>query len=80
MRVIPIWVKLPNLPLNCWGNDSLSRIGSMIRVLLLAGECTSKQLRISFARILIEVDATRTLPKSVEVQDPTSKTISQKVE
>lgn len=24
--MIPIWVKLPNLPLNCWGSDSLSRI------------------------------------------------------
>ncbi|KAH0778089.1 hypothetical protein KY290_009500 [Solanum tuberosum] len=28
MQTIPSWVKFPNLPLNCWGVNSLSRIGS----------------------------------------------------
>lgn len=38
LRVIPLWVRLPNLPLNCWGPDSLSRIGSLIGVPLYADE------------------------------------------
>ena len=47
LKVIPIWIKLPNLPLNCWSEDSLSRIGSLIGVPLYADECTSKALRVS---------------------------------
>lgn len=45
----------------------------------IADECTSKQMRISFARLLVEVDVTKELPKSVAVQDPSGKTIIQKV-
>lgn len=39
-----------------------------------------KTMRLSFARLLIEVDVTKSLPKSVTLQDPTWKTISQRVE
>ncbi|XP_021846427.1 uncharacterized protein [Spinacia oleracea] len=80
LRVVHVWVRLPNLPLICWGSDSLSRIGSLLGAPLFADECTSKQLRISFVRILVEVDVTRELPKSVVVQVPVGKTIQQCVE
>ncbi|WMV32217.1 hypothetical protein MTR67_025602 [Solanum verrucosum] len=30
LKVIPLWVKFPNLPLNCWGTKSLSRITSVL--------------------------------------------------
>ncbi|XP_021854596.1 uncharacterized protein [Spinacia oleracea] len=79
LRVIPVWIRLPNLPLNCWGSDSLSRIGSLLGVPLCADECTSKQMRISFARLLVEVDVTKELPKNVAIQDHLGKTILQKV-
>lgn len=46
---------------------------------MYADECTSKQLRISFARILVEVDVTKALPQSVLVQDPSGNTVAQKV-
>ncbi|WMV46820.1 hypothetical protein MTR67_040205 [Solanum verrucosum] len=32
LQTIPIWVRLPNLPLNSWGMDSLSRIESGLGV------------------------------------------------
>ncbi|XP_056688055.1 uncharacterized protein [Spinacia oleracea] len=80
LRVIPVWVRLPNLPLCCWGPDSLSKIGSLIGVPLFADECTSKQLRISFARMLIEVDVTKDMPKSVLIQDSTGRSFTQKVD
>lgn len=48
------WVKFINLALNCWSADSLSRLGSTIGVPICAAECTSRQLRVSFARILID--------------------------
>lgn len=44
---IPLRVKFPNLPLNCWRLGSLSRITSALGTPLLADECTTKQTRIS---------------------------------
>lgn len=26
LKEVPLWVRLPNLPLTCWSGDSLSRI------------------------------------------------------
>lgn len=77
---MPIWVRLPNLPLICWGSGSLGRIDCLIGAPLFADECTYKQLRISFARIIVEIDVTRELPKSILVQDPLGNTINQNVE
>ncbi|XP_056697358.1 uncharacterized protein [Spinacia oleracea] len=69
LRVIPLWVRFPNLPLNCWGCDSLSRIGSLLGVPLFADECTTRQDRVSFARVLIEMDITSPLPDCVWIED-----------
>ncbi|WMV23966.1 hypothetical protein MTR67_017351 [Solanum verrucosum] len=76
---IPIWVKFPNLPMNCWDSDSLSRIASAIGIPMFADECTTKQMRISFARMLVEVDITKPLPDKINAIDPTGKTIVQGV-
>ncbi|KAH0748451.1 hypothetical protein KY290_027683 [Solanum tuberosum] len=65
---IPVWIKLPNLPLNCWNSIVLSKIGSSLGKPLYADECTTQVSRISFARILVEVDVTRPLPKVEENQ------------
>nr|XP_021851937.1 uncharacterized protein LOC110791493 [Spinacia oleracea] len=79
LRVIPVWVRLLNLPLNYWGVDSLSRIGSLLGIPLFADECTSAQMRVSFARLLVEIDVTQPLPKHVILQDPVGGTFSQPV-
>lgn len=52
LNVIPIWVKLPNMPLNCYSENSHSIIASLLEVPLYADECTAKVLRVSFSRIL----------------------------
>ncbi|XP_021835842.2 uncharacterized protein [Spinacia oleracea] len=80
LKVIPLWIKFPNLPLNCWGEDSLSRLSSVVGVPLYADECTSQQLRISFARVLVEVDVTRPLPSSITVADPSGQEFEQAIE
>lgn len=79
LKVIPIWIKLPNLPLNCWNEESLSRICSLIGVSLYADECTSKALRVSFARILVKMDVTRDIKKVMKIADPSGKTITPQV-
>ncbi|XP_010687419.1 uncharacterized protein LOC104901529 [Beta vulgaris subsp. vulgaris] len=79
LKVIPIWVKFPNLPLHYWSDDSLSRIGSLLGVPIYADECTSKALRVSFARVLIEMDITKEIPKEIQIVEPNGVTFAQKV-
>ncbi|XP_021859177.2 uncharacterized protein [Spinacia oleracea] len=79
LGVIPVLVRLPNLPLNYWGPDSLSRIGSLLGIPLFADECTSSQMRVSFPRLLVEIDVTKPLPKHVMLQDPSGGTFTQPV-
>lgn len=64
--------------MNCWGKDSLSRIASAIfGKPIFADECTTKQTRISFVRVLIEVDVTKVLPEEITILDPNGKTCVQ---
>ncbi|KAH0658802.1 hypothetical protein KY285_027348 [Solanum tuberosum] len=74
---ISIWIKLPNLPLNCWNSVVLSKIGSSLGQPLYADECTTQASRISFARILIEMDVTRPLPKIIKIRDPKGRVLEQ---
>ncbi|XP_019232866.1 PREDICTED: uncharacterized protein LOC109213514 [Nicotiana attenuata] len=79
LKTLPLWVKLPNLHLNCWGADSLSRIGSGLGTPIYADECTTKVERISYARILVEMDITRPLPMKITVKDPNGRKFEQAV-
>ena len=57
----------------------MSRIASAIGVPLFADECTTKQTRISYARMLIEVNVTKAIPQKIAVVDPTGMTFMQDV-
>lgn len=58
LTVVPVWVQFPGLPLCRWGVHSLSRFGSLVGTPLYADENTMNQTRISYARIMVEVDLT----------------------
>ncbi|KAK1279941.1 hypothetical protein QJS04_geneDACA024090 [Acorus gramineus] len=64
---MPIWVRLPNLPLHLWEVDCLSRIGSIIGFPLYADSATLRCSRASYAQICVEVQASKTLPDSILV-------------
>ncbi|XP_075083460.1 uncharacterized protein LOC142167200 [Nicotiana tabacum] len=73
LKIIPLWIKLPNLPLNCWSMNSLSEIGSGLGNPLYADDCTTKVERVSYARILIEMYVTQPMPTNVTLEDPNGK-------
>ncbi|KAG5615152.1 hypothetical protein H5410_014976 [Solanum commersonii] len=77
--VVVYMVKLPNLPLNCWNYVVLSKIGSSLGKPLYANECTTQTSKISFARILVEMDITRILPTVNKIQDPKGRILEQKI-
>lgn len=76
LRTVPLWVKLPNLPLHCWSSDSLSRLGSVLGVPICADELTTRQLMVSFARLLVEMVRRA---YSITIEDPKGQTVTQKV-
>lgn len=79
LKEIPLWVRLPKLPLTYWSGDSLSRIGSILGKPICADDCTSEQKRISYARLLIEVDITKPLTYKIQIEGEQGRMIEQQV-
>lgn len=80
LNTISIWVKFPNLPLNCCSRGALSRISSALGNPLFVDACTTKIERISYARVLIEMNITLVFPKVIIVQDPSGRVFEQRLE
>ena len=49
----------------------------MIGIPIFADECTTKQTRISYARMLIEVDITKSIPTEIKVMDARGQSFQQ---
>ncbi|XP_058775480.1 uncharacterized protein LOC131649739 [Vicia villosa] len=79
IRLVPIWVMLPQLPLTFWGEKSIGKIGSALGTPLMADECTTKKLRISYARLLVEIDITVPLKDSIIIKGPDGVRFTQQV-
>ncbi|XP_019248547.1 PREDICTED: uncharacterized protein LOC109227808 [Nicotiana attenuata] len=71
LKTIPLWVRFPNLPLNCWSMKALSKLGSALGNPVYADECTTESI--------IEMDVTLPLPRNVKLQDPKGKIIQQEI-
>jgi len=68
---VPVWVQLPDLPLDCWNARALSKIASRIGKPITTDKMTLTKERLSFARVMVEVDASKELVSSVEIKLPT---------
>nr|XP_016506612.1 PREDICTED: uncharacterized protein LOC107824383 [Nicotiana tabacum] len=65
--ITKVWT--PDFDFKEEGMDSVSRIGSGLGNPIYVNECTTKVKRISYARILVEMDITRPLPTKIIVKD-----------
>jgi hypothetical protein len=59
---------------------SLSKIGSALGNPLVTDECTAHKLRVSYARMLIEMDVTQELPHDITIRDNEGNKMKQLVE
>ncbi|CAK8531390.1 unnamed protein product [Lathyrus sativus] len=80
LQTLPIWVKLPQLPIVLWGDTSLNKIGSALGKPIMTDECTANRLRVSYARILVEMDITKELPQSITIADHAGEKMQQAIE
>ncbi|KAK4422083.1 hypothetical protein Salat_2159300 [Sesamum alatum] len=74
-----VWAILPSLPLECWYPNALGKIGSRLGTPIATDTLTRKMERVSYARILVEVDASKLLVDNVEFILPNSVTRKQPV-
>ncbi|KAK4432958.1 hypothetical protein Salat_1058000 [Sesamum alatum] len=79
ISLTPVWATLPSLPLECWNPKALGKIGSRIGTPIAMDSLTRKMKRVSYARILVEVDASKKLVDSVEFIIPNGVTRKQPV-
>jgi len=70
MSRVPVWVKFPNLPFKCWSPTCLSKITSVIGKPIHCDMLTTSVSRLSYARVLIEVDLLVELPNSINIVLP----------
>ena len=64
---IPVWTQLHNVLVEYWTPEGLSSVASVVGVPLYAAEATENFRRINYARICIDLDASRPLVKEFEV-------------
>jgi len=76
---VSVWFSITNLNLHAWSPNELSKIVSLVGIPFYAYQCTSLKYRISYARVLVEVDVRKELPKQVHVQLPNGKYYIQEI-
>jgi hypothetical protein len=64
-KEVPVWVKLPNLPMHCWDFESLQRIGNGVGWFI---DRADNKGQYSCARICVEVDLEVGLPEAIKIK------------
>jgi hypothetical protein len=62
--VVPVWVRLPHLPLHCWNPKSLQIIGNGLGKYI---DHAARKDQYSCARICVEVDLEEGLPEAIKL-------------
>jgi len=77
---VPVWITLPNLDLQFWSINGLSKLASAGGIPLFTDRCKTYKERISYARVSVEVDMSSDLPECIPVCDPFGDMLNQKIE
>lgn len=77
LSTIPLWTNLPSLPCDIWNEKILGRIGSYIGDPICTNALTSTKKRISYDRVLVELNLVNKLVKEVIIDMPNDKVIHQ---
>ena len=65
-NVVPIWVRLPHLPLHCWGDEFVKVIGNAVGKYI--DRCEPKDNMHECARIFVEVDLRKGLSEAIKIK------------
>ena len=62
---LPIWVRLPDLPIKYWGKDCLHKIASLIGPVVRVDQATSNRDKLGYARVLVEMKIESDFPETI---------------
>ena len=62
-KAIPVWVRLPNLPMHCWNPKLLNAIGNTLGRYI---DMASPKYQYPFSHIYVEVDLEAELPEAIK--------------
>src|SRR3954466_660782 len=64
---LPLWIRIPSLPLKLWSKQALSEICSAIGRPIKLDGLTAKNERLLYARVFVEIPAATPPPSSIEI-------------
>ncbi|XP_074266898.1 uncharacterized protein LOC141590190 [Silene latifolia] len=76
---VPVWILFPGLDPFLWTDKVMSKMANKIGKPLFADPATTSKEKLSFARVLVEVDVSQELPSHVVINTPHLGQYSQKV-
>lgn len=76
---IPVWIQLPGLNSRFWGAQALSKLVSFIGRPISADPATINRSRLSYARVLVEVDVSKDLHETIPITGPEKEQMKQAV-
>ena len=68
MAKLPLWIQLSNIPLELFSQKGISYIASGLGNPLYMDRITTSQQRLAYARVCVEVEASKTIPQSLEIE------------
>ncbi|KAL2938353.1 hypothetical protein RDABS01_021802 [Bienertia sinuspersici] len=80
VKTVPIWIRMPNLDLKYWGQGCLHKLGDIIGTTLKVDNVTMNKDRLSYARILVEVELDKELPNYIRFQNEKGLPVQQNIE
>ncbi|KAL2897076.1 hypothetical protein RDABS01_038859 [Bienertia sinuspersici] len=80
VKTVPIWIRMPNLDLKYWGQGCLHKLGDIIGTTLKVDNVTMNKDRLSYARILVEVELDKELPDYIRFQNEKGLPVQQNIE
>src|SRR5436190_22347069 len=64
---LPLWIRLPSLPLKLWSKKAISEICSAIGRPIKLDALTAKNERLLYARAFVEISAATPPPASINI-------------
>ena len=80
MAKLPLWIQLSNVPLDFFTQREISYIASAIGNPLYMDRITANQQRLSYAKVCVEIEVNKEIPRSIEVELRNGRTVSVMVE
>lgn len=64
---VPIWIRLPSLPLSLWSKKCLSKTLARLGTPICMDSFTTNRKRLAYARALVEIDISKPIKRSIKL-------------